>query len=418
MRKSIRKSKKIAIFADGEFIPSFSGATNRFHYLSRALQYYTNTEVIIILCDRGWSDIEKIKDEPFKTYLVHPSLYKNIDLLTDILRAENVDLIQFANLESAIEVGIQLSNNLNRHLIFEAHYDDYEFAKAIKAKGPALNKITHMQNTYGKYFDKVVALSNEDFKLSRNLKISKKGIAIIPSGVNLKEFPINCFNYLSKKIIFFGNLYFDVNLRAVKEIKKSMYGELIKIGFNFSIIGDISQLEKNKLIDKKFHILGKQNDLFKYMNKSIIALAPVVSGSGIRIKILNYLNAGIPVITTTHGARGFSRKNLLIIENDFKKYPLLIKRLVNDRKKIVNLSIQGRKFVRKNMSWRIVSELVSKEYDQLLKKSVLRKENAIRKILKGKFEDPAWIKEVISKKRFKRNLPFVKSGQYIIISKR
>jgi hypothetical protein len=60
----LSKTKKVAIFVDGEFIPSFSGATNRFHYLSRALQKFTDTEVVIILCDRGWSDI----GETIQTY--------------------------------------------------------------------------------------------------------------------------------------------------------------------------------------------------------------------------------------------------------------------------------------------------------------------------------------------------------------
>ena len=107
------KTKKVAIFVDGEFIPSFSGATDRFHYLSRALQKFTNTDVVIILCDRGWSDIGEIAREEFKTYLVNPALFKNVAFLAQILGKEKIDLVQFANLELAVEVGLPLAKNLN-----------------------------------------------------------------------------------------------------------------------------------------------------------------------------------------------------------------------------------------------------------------------------------------------------------------
>ena len=418
MHQTLQKSKKVTIFVDGEFIPSYSGAANRFHYLSRALQEHTDTEIIIILCDRGWSDIKQIKRESFKTYLVHPKLFKNINFLTLILKKEGVDIIQFANLELAIEVGMQLSNNLNKHLIFEAHYEDYEFAKSVGASENTLDNILFLQNTFGKYFDKVIALSAEDAKLSRNMRINQEDITVIPSGVYLDDFSKSCFDDLSKKIVFFGNIYFDINLKAVEAIKNTMYRKLADAGFKFYIIGDISRAEKEKLRDNKFLIIGKQEKLIKYFNKSTIALAPIFKGSGIRVKILNYLNAGIPVVTTSEGARGLRRKDLLIIENDLGKYPTLIEKLVKERKTLINLSKLGRRFVRENMSWEIVSKLVSKEYDYLLKTPVIPKEIAVHKILKLKFGDPVWIKEIIKNKIFKRIYPYIGVDRYTVISKK
>lgn len=409
------KIKKVAIFVDGVFIPSFSGAANRFHYLTKTLQEHTNTEMIVILCDRGWSDIKQVKKESFKTYFVHPILYKNINFLTEILKKENVDIIQFANLELAIEIGIQLSNNLNRHLVFEAHYEDGEFAKSVGASKSVLENIEFLQNTFGKCFDKIIALSNEDHNLSKNLKVKTSNIAVIPSGVNLKDFPKNCFSLFSKKIIFFGNLFFEVNIEAMREIKKMIYKELESTGFIFYMIGDISETVKKAIEDKNFIVTGRQNNLFEKFSKTTFALAPVLQGTGIRIKILNYLNAGIPVITTTQGAKGFKRKDLLIIEDDLTKYPKLIDELVKNRKKLINLSRVSRKFVRENMSWQKISELVSMEYDNLLKKPVVPKGHAVGKVLKLKFNDPPWIKEMIDKKRFQKNTPFVGIGGYVII---
>lgn len=411
----LKKTKKVAIFVDGVFIPSFSGAANRFHYLSRTLQHRTNTDMLVILCDRGWSDIKQIKKEKLKTYLVHPNSFRDVGFLAKILRSENVDILQFSTLELVVELGIQLSHELKRHLVFEAHYEDYEFAKAIGASQSVLSDINYLQSTFGKYFDRVIALSNEDLQLSKSLRVGENEIAVIPSGVNISEFPENCFDSFSKKVIFLGNLYFDVNLKALKLIKKVIYHNLKKQGFRFYIIGDISNIEKDKLEEKNFVIRGKQNNLYKHFNKSMFALAPVLSGSGIRIKILSYLNAGIPVITTNQGARGFRRKDLLIIQDDLKKYPSVIEQLAKDKQLLEKLSTEGRKFVRENMSWEVIAKRVSKEYDAIFAKDIKPKVDVINEILKMKYKDPPWIKEVIKGKRFKRNKPFVKEGNYFRI---
>ncbi len=409
------KNKNVAIFVNSEFIPSYSGASNRFHYLSRALELYTDTNVIVLHCDRGWSDLKLIKSEKFKTYVINHEAYKDISLLSEILVKENINLIQFADLEFAIELGIPLSYTLNIPIVFEAHFDAFEFARTLGTPKKELSQVQFLENTFGKYFDRMIALSNEDRFLAKNYRVSKKNISIIPNGVNIDEFPKNCFSANSKKIIFLGNLFFGVNLKSVKEIKKYIYRKLRLVKYTFNIIGDISDTNKKLLQDENFNFLGKQKDLSKSFNKSLVALAPVLSGAGIRIKIPTYMNAGVPVITTHEGARGFARKDLLIIEDDLKKYPGIIAHLRADKVRLTNLSENGRLFVRDNLSWQVIANQVSQVYDTVLQKKQTDKSKAIKIINTLIFDDPAWIKEIIRKKRFK-NVPNTPKGKYVIIN--
>jgi glycosyltransferase involved in cell wall biosynthesis len=401
------KKKKVAIFVDGVFIPSVSGAANRFHYLTRALQQHTNTEMVVILCDRGWSEPDLIKRENFRTYMVHPRLFRNVAFLQKILEEEHVDILQFSTLELAIELGIQLSYKLNIPLIFEAHYEDFEFARAIGAPDDVLKNIKFLQGTFGRFFDKVIALSDEDLALGEALGVDKKEIITIPSGAEGSDFPTNCFDINSKKVIFFGNLYFAVNLDALKVIKNRLYPKSIREGFNYQVIGDIQQVEKEKLRDFCFDIIGRKDDLYKYFLGSTFALAPVISGSGMRIKILNYMCAGIPVITTTQGARGFPRKDLLIIEDNFDKYVDKMVTLANNERDLKRYSEEGRKFILENMSWEKIAEKASRVYDDALLSGPKPKQKASADVSIIKFDDPPWIKEVIDSGRFSRNLPFV-----------
>lgn len=410
------KRKKVAIFVGGEFIPSLSGAANRFHYLTQALQKHTDTDMIVILCDMGWSNPALISDEKFRTYVVHPELYKNINFLQEILAKENVDIIQFAILEQAVALGMPLSQRLGVPLVFEAHYDDYEFAKAIGTPIKSLRKIAYLQKTFGPYFDAVTALSDDDKLLAKNFNIRKNKITAIPSGANISEFPVNCFNARSKKIVFLGNLYFNINLKALQLIKKVIYPKLRMDGFRFTVVGDIAKKDKENLSGPGFKITGKRNNVSADFKNATFALAPVLSGSGIRIKILSYMNAGIPVITTTEGARGFPRKDLLIIVDDIAEYASTIKKLLNDPAKLERLSLSGRQYINDNISWEVIASRVSKQYDLLLKKDQKLKTRAVNIAKEIIFEDPPWIKEVIDGKRFKRNKPFVKTNCYLQIN--
>ena len=56
----MKKKIKLAVFVDGDFIPSYDGASNRFHYLSRYLSKQ-GIDLTIFHGYRGWSNISLIK---------------------------------------------------------------------------------------------------------------------------------------------------------------------------------------------------------------------------------------------------------------------------------------------------------------------------------------------------------------------
>ena len=52
------------------------------------------------------------------------------------------------------------------------------------------------------------------------------------------------------------------------------------------------------------HHLGFVDNKFEFLANNGILLAPIKSGSGVRIKIIEALSIGVPVITTEIGAKG------------------------------------------------------------------------------------------------------------------
>lgn len=139
----MKKKIKVGIFVDGDFIPSYDGASNRFHYLSRYLAL-NGIDIVIFHGYREWSDISLIRKEPFKTYIFPiKNYYNNLELIASLIRKESIDIIQFDNLEPILLQGIRLAELSGTKLVSEMLYVVRNLAKdlvLINSEYPKLKK--------------------------------------------------------------------------------------------------------------------------------------------------------------------------------------------------------------------------------------------------------------------------------------
>ena len=116
--------------------------------------------------------------------------------------------------------------------------------------------------------------------------------------------------------------------------------------------------------DKSLIIKGTVENAENFMMEKSVMIVPLFSGSGIRIKILEGMSMGIPIITTRKGAQGIkyiNKKNILICEDefDFKKYIIKLKK---DKNLFNNISKEGKKLIKNYFS----SEIVIKNWKNLI----------------------------------------------------
>lgn len=80
--------------------------------------------------------------------------------------------------------------------------------------------------------------------------------------------------------------------------------------------------------------LGEINDAYDFINSKAIMVVPLFSGSGMRIKIIEGMSLGKPIVTTDIGTEGIptENENNILIANNEEQFILAIKRLINDRK--------------------------------------------------------------------------------------
>ncbi len=79
--------------------------------------------------------------------------------------------------------------------------------------------------------------------------------------------------------------------------------------------------------------LGEINDAYDFINSKAIMVVPLFSGSGMRIKIIEGMSLGKPIVTTEIGTEGIPTTNgeNIMIANDAVQFVEEVVNLVNDR---------------------------------------------------------------------------------------
>lgn len=413
------KKIKIGIFVDGEFIPSHSGASNRFHYMSRALSKIDDIEVVVFLCDRGWSDFEKIQEESFTTYVFNPkNFYQSQDSIEKIILDEEISIIQFANLEGCVSLGIPISCKTGVKVLLEAHYDDLDFAQKLGFSQEHLEKVKNLQNLFSEYLDGIVCLSDNDKRLiAKNLDLAQDfPIFVNPSGVPDE---LSCISDReSKKIIFLGNMFYTPNIKAI-EIISTLADKLSSSGYIFYLVGDVDKAMSDKYTKENVIFTGQVEDLESAFFGASLAVCPIFQDSGIRIKILNYTAYGIPVLTTSYGANGlpFKHGDNIYIEDDVSLWGEIIEEITNNENLYNQLKNSSKEIIENNFTWSTLSKKLSAFYKVILQNPLIHKNEILDKALLYKGIEPAWIEDVRSKGRFFGKQTSVAVDTFVKISK-
>lgn len=132
-----------------------------------------------------------------------------------------------------------------------------------------------------------------------------KPVEIVPIGVDLSQFPARESDPGGQMICFFGNISWGANLDAanwfVAQILPKVWKKLPSA--QFCIIGPGSSQIALRRRDPRIICRGPSHVPDATIDATI-GVVPVISGTGVRLKLLEMLSMRIPVVSTTLGALG------------------------------------------------------------------------------------------------------------------
>jgi glycosyltransferase involved in cell wall biosynthesis len=119
--------------------------------------------------------------------------------------------------------------------------------------------------------------------------------------------------------------------------------------------------------DGQIKLHGFVPDVRPYFRSSMVAICPVLDGGGTRIKILDALAMGVPMVSTTIGCEGINvtpEQDLLLADGP-EAFAQQIGRVFDDANLRRALSRNGRRAVETRYSWDILADNLNAAYQAI-----------------------------------------------------
>jgi polysaccharide biosynthesis protein PslH len=311
----------------------------------------------------------------------------NVSFISSILQKQDFDIIhaQHSVEEAPVIKACKRSNFKGCKILTLHNVDHLNFARQIALQESNAMKFAYKRVSPGykkhelkfiQEFDHIFVVSENDRDIYISEGIPENKIGVIPNGVDcLSNNPnvLNCnLSMHHPNILFMGKLSYFPNLSGLKIYLENAH-PLIKKKvpkIKLYVVGKdcpdwLLEYSKN---DSSVEIIGFVEDVKPYVLNSDVCIAPLTSGSGTRLKILEYMAMEKPVVSTSIGAEGLeiiNGKNILIADqwNEFaEKIVILLEDEVLARK----LGKNARMLVEELYDWKKIVEKQEKIYRMIL----------------------------------------------------
>lgn len=207
--------------------------------------------------------------------------------------------------------------------------------------------------------DGVFCISGQDKEFFRRRGVRAR-MEVVPVFMEVKsEYVVN---YSSNDFFYIGSMNWKPNIDAVKWIVNTIAPRFRKINseFRFHIAGSSMTRGMKSLQDKNIIFHGKVDDVYDFMSKHGTLIVPLKTGSGIRIKILEALSIGVPIISTDKGKEGIGiiPKKEFLSANMTEEIILQMKNCLDKEEMKRGLGENGKKFIQENYTKEIVSKKI------------------------------------------------------------
>jgi glycosyltransferase involved in cell wall biosynthesis len=193
----------------------------------------------------------------------------------------------------------------------------------------------------------VTAVTEEDRQLLIEAG-ANRDIRVIPIAIDTDEQQVVQRRPSGPHIIHIGTMYWQPNIDALTWFLEEIY-PLIKAqvpDVRCTLIGarPPESLIQRSQTDRTLTVTGYVEDPMPFMEDSSMMIVPLLAGGGMRVKILNALSQGIPMVSTSIGCEGIHvehGKDILIADTP-ENFAVQCVRLLTDYDLNARLSAAGR----------------------------------------------------------------------------
>jgi glycosyltransferase involved in cell wall biosynthesis len=252
-------------------------------------------------------------------------------------------------------------------IIYDAYNVNTKLAEAASKKGKAGKEkyleIKKAESSLSLFVTEVFTCSNEDLNELADMNNKKISGTVIPNGVKIdSKFLENReeTSATNNNIIFCGSMDYFPNQEGLIWFCKEVFPFILKKNPQVKLMvvgkGDTGDELNSLLKHDSIIFFGMVDDVNDYYKKAAVAIVPLLSGSGTRLKLLEAMGRKTAVVSTVAGAEGINctnEKNVLIADDNISFANAVIK-LLDNRSLAGSIATAAYSFVKENYDWNVV----------------------------------------------------------------
>ncbi len=317
---------RIGIFCESLSLPPKEGINVHAYNLACALAKLPDVEVLFIVCDRGWLDLSVLEEQPFDTLVVPHDEFYDYKKIVGIIEKHSLDTVQaYMNYFSAVVLS-KASYATKIPMVAEFHDLEKAVVPTYLSDKQEIDFHDKLQRRTANLASLVRVMSAYDHAyIKQNWPEVSKVVSWMPVNIPDPGITLSSKTAEPNHALFIGNTSYPPNNAAATFIERTLAPAMPEA--TFSLVGRLTERFKGPNIRS----LGMVDDITPLLTTHPVGLAPIFEGSGMKIKLLDYLSAGLVVLTTPLGAYGYPESEAIIVEEDTSKWPAILKKLFKDK---------------------------------------------------------------------------------------
>jgi len=299
--------------------------------------------------------------------------------LIEILKLEEFDVVQIETVHLAHYIPI-IRRYSEAKIAMRAHNVEFEIWQRIADNTRLFPKkwyINHLTKKLRKYevdqlqnYDMMVAITQRDLDFFKKLGYKNKGV-VTPIGLDINDYQPNYDTYnKAPSLSFIGALDWMPNYEGLMWFLDNVWDRLIERfpSLKFHIAGRHTPPSLMNLNKKNVIVYGEIPAAGKFINEHSIMVVPLLSGGGMRAKILEGMALGKVVLSTQLGLEGIAGKHQqdVLIADTPEAIIENIAFALDDKIRLQTIGRNAREFVAENFDNLNIARRLEREYETML----------------------------------------------------
>lgn len=275
----------------------------------------------------------------------------------DVVHADQLNMAQFARRMTTARKLLDAHNAL--WLLYERLWRTMRFGPKKWLLGREWRLLKRYEGEISREFDAVLAVSGLDKLALEEAAGQSLNVTVIPIAIDTDETSPIARRPDADHILHIGTMFWPPNIDGILWFLDEVYPLIRQIRPHvvFDVIGANPPREIMAYgeSDPGIHVTGYVEDPGPYLEHAGVIVVPLRAGGGMRVKILNALGQGLPVVSTSLGCEGIAvvPGHHLLVADEPKDFARAVVQLLDDRELADCLGRNGRRLIERVHDYRI-----------------------------------------------------------------